>query len=85
MEEEFKIYKSNRKGKKYMAVFKDEKRKPIHFGQLGYQHYLDSTPLKLYTNLNHLDEKRRYLFKKRFEKSRHKKYSASWFSDQFLW
>ena len=78
----FEFRKSTRKNKKYMAKVGN---KWVHFGQLGYEHYYDATPLHLYSNLNHLDARRRRNFKARHEGTRHKKYSPSWFSDQFLW
>ncbi len=37
----------------------------VHFGNINYQHYFDSTPLKLYTHLNHGDKKRREAYRKR--------------------
>ena len=55
--------KSSNKSKKYTAILPDGKK--IHFGAAGYQHYRDDTPLKLYSNLNHLDTKRRDLYYKR--------------------
>jgi hypothetical protein len=76
------IQKSTRKNKKYM-VFVDGKM--IHFGDTRYQHYEDKTYLKLYSNLNHYDEERQNNYKKRHNKTRHKLYSASWFSDNYLW
>lgn len=78
----FEFRKSTRKNKKYMAKVGN---KWVHFGQLGYEHYYDATPLHLYSNLNHLDPRRRRNFKARHEATRHKKYSPSWFSDNFLW
>ncbi len=78
----FEFRKSTRKNKKYMAKVGN---KWVHFGQLGYEHYYDSTPLQLYSDWNHLDPKRRKNFKARHEATRHKKYSPSWFCDRFLW
>lgn len=77
------IKKSTRDNKKYMAVFKDG-RPSVHFGDSRYQQYKDSTPLKLYKNLDHGDKFRR----KRYY-DRHGKdailYSAHWFSNKYLW
>ena len=56
------INKSNRTGKKYKAIIEDtntKKLRTIHFGALGYQHYRDSTKIKLYSHLNHNTLKRR--------------------------
>lgn len=77
---------SERKGKKYMAtVFKDGKKiKTTHFGQLPYEHYKDSTPGGNYKHLDHNDNERRELFRKRF-KSPGPKYSPLWFSWHYLW
>ena len=62
--------KSTRKNKKYMV--RTPSGKLIHFGQLGYQHYKDITPLKLYSNLNHLDKKRRDRYRARASKIKNK-------------
>lgn len=77
-----KFRKSTKKNKKYDAILNDGS--VVSFGQIGYQQYKDNA-LGLYKDLDHLDTKRRDLFKKRFEKTRHVKYSPSWFSDRFLW
>lgn len=55
---EFK--KSTNKNKKYMV--KTPSGRWIHFGAIEMQHYKDQTPLKLYSHLNHNDEKRRKLY-----------------------
>ena len=60
---EFK--KSTRAGKKYMV--RSPQGRLIHFGALGYQHYKDSTPLKLYSHLDHKDKVRRDRYRKRHE------------------
>ena len=41
---------STRKNKKYMVKYND---KWIHFGDKRHEHYRDSTPLKLYSYLDH--------------------------------
>ena len=78
----FVLEKSTRKHKKYMAVFPDGKK--VHFGDNRYQQFKDSTGLGVYSSLNHGDSERR----KRYY-SRHGKhavrYSAKWFSHNFLW
>jgi len=76
--------KSTRKNKKYM-VYVPQIDKWVHWGDSRYQHFADSTPLKLYSHLDHYDIDRRKLYKQRHEKTRHKKYSPSWFADQYLW
>ena len=78
------IKKSTRVHKKYMAVFSDGRRPTVHFGDNRYQQYRDSTPLKLYTRLNHNDEKRRKAYYDRHGAAA-TMYSAKWFSHKFLW
>ena len=85
---EFK--KSTHKGKKYMVFYNN---KWIHFGQLGYEHFEDKTPLKLYSSLNHFDNKRRasYLSRARGIKDKYGNYtyvnknSPNYYSIKFLW
>jgi len=74
------ILKSTRKNKKYMAVFKD---KTVHFGDDRYQQYKDKTKLKLYSNLNHNDMKRKNSYYSRHGKA--DLHSAKWFSHKYLW
>lgn len=56
------------------------------FGQTGYEHFKDSTPLKLYSKDDHNDQKRRELYRNRF---RHlydpEVYSPTYFSWNYLW
>tara|TARA_Y100000817_G_scaffold287304_1_gene255770 strand:+ start:114 stop:446 length:333 start_codon:yes stop_codon:yes gene_type:complete len=57
-----KFEKSKIKGKKYKVTIKNKKtskERTLHFGGLGYEQYKDSTPLKLYKNVNHNTKKRR--------------------------
>lgn len=80
---------------KYTAILPNGKR--VHFGHRDYQHYKDSVPKslggKLWTKLDHNDNKRRENYRKRhggvLTKDRSKaylrKYSPSWFSYYFLW
>lgn len=81
---------SNYKNKKYNAILKInnpdtglEVTQKVPFGDRRYQHYYDK--IGLYPELNHLDKKRKKLFKQRHENTRHIKYSPSWFADTFLW
>lgn len=76
----YNIYKSDKLKKKYYALVNNKK---VYFGDTSYQHYKDK--LGVYSYLNHLDPKRRKLYKSRHEKNRHIKGSAGWFSDQILW
>ena len=60
MERVVRIDRSTRKGKKYRAFVKGKgQERFVHFGSTKYQHYKDTTPLALYTHLNHGDKKRR--------------------------
>ncbi len=78
------IKKSTQKNKLYMAdvVYNGKSYKNQHFGDDRYQHYKDSTPLKLYSYLNHNDLDRRRLFH-----SRHKNNTgiSSMLCLEFLW
>jgi hypothetical protein len=78
------LHKSTRKNKKYMAdieingvVYKN-----VHFGDTRYQHFKDSTPLKLYSNLDHNDLTRKDNFYKRHANNDG---PASLLSKKFLW
>jgi len=82
--------RSKKKGSKYDAIIEDKitkKRQRVPFGSAEplYEQYRDTTGLKLYSRLDHNDPKRRAAYKARHENTRHKKYSASWFADRFLW
>lgn len=71
--------------KKYNAILEENgKQKKIGFGHQNYEQYKDSTGLNLYTDLNHLDTKRRDLYYKRHNKN-YPKYSADYFSKKYLW
>lgn len=82
------IVKPLRKNKKYSVLKydKDENKYKYHlsFGQLGYEHYKDSTPLKLWSNLDHNDKDRRELYYKRHKKTNNKNLARYW-SNNFLW
>ena len=76
--------------KKYDAILEDVKTKrtqrvPFGSRQPLSEQYRDSTGLKLYSRLDHGDEERKKNYLARHEKTRHKKYSPSWLSWQFLW
>lgn len=81
---------STRKHKKYMVKFND---KWIHFGDERYQHYRDLTPIKAHKNMDHNDEKRRALYRKRHENIKDKdgtpfykkKSSPAYWSYTYLW
>ena len=77
------LQKSTIKNKKYMIHVNNVW---IHFGDTRYQHYKDSTPLKLYSHLDHLDKNR--IRRKRYY-NRHgrtnNKSSAKYWSNLLLW
>ena len=73
--------------KKYKVVIYDidgKKRKTVNFGSAPNNQYRDTTPLKLYTNKNHNDKKKRKAYFAR-HKINYPKYSADWFSKKYLW
>jgi hypothetical protein len=74
----FKV--STRKNKKYDA-YKNNKYL-LSFGSKINQHYYDK--IGFYKNLNHLDNKRRDNYYKRFGKKA-KPDTAKWFSHNYLW
>lgn len=86
---EYRVEKANNKKHKYVAyhMVGDELKTPVRFGAYGMQHYKDE--FKQYTSLNHNDEKRRELFRKRFrklyEKNQNNTSSAIFWSWRFLW
>jgi hypothetical protein len=82
MDDGVKFEKSKEKGKKYLAILPDGQH--VNFGALGYQHYEDRTPLKLYSHLDHKDPQRRKRYHQRHKKD-YPKYSADWFSKTYLW
>lgn len=86
--------KSPLKNKKYRVFFtyKGEDYY-LDFGQLGYEHYKDSTPVKLFSYLNHNDKERRRLYLARASHIANKegKYtsndplSPNYWSIKYLW
>lgn len=84
----YQIKKSNRKGKKYMAVFNDG-RPTVHFGSLRpdgtpYEQFQDTTPLKLYSDFDHKNKKRKDRYYARFGREA-KRFSSKYFSHKYLW
>lgn len=77
-----KFIKSPLKYKKYRVFLEDGSH--VDFGDNRYQQYKDRTPLKLYSNLDHLDKVRRDRYYARHNKN-YPKYSADWFSKKYLW
>jgi hypothetical protein len=83
------------KYKKYRVTIskKDNIINTVDFGDTRYEHYKDSTPLKLYSNLDHNDPIRRKNYRARHSKIKLKdgrlaykvKYTPSYLSYNFLW
>ena len=85
---------SPRKGKKYRVFFSlGGIEHVLDFGQLEYEQYRDSTPLRTYTGLNHGDKNRRRLYIARASKivDRHGRLTAddptspNYWSIRYLW
>lgn len=88
------FYKSNKKNKKYRVEFNlNNQLVSLDFGDKRYQQYRDSTPLKLYSNLDHYDKKRRERYRARASKIRNKQgeftyrnpMSPNYWSYFYLW
>lgn len=82
--------RSRSRKSKYDAIIEDKitkRQQRVPFGSADplYEQYRDTTGLKLYSRLDHNDEKRRQSYLARHEKTRHKKFSPSWYSAVFLW
>lgn len=79
--------KSKKKDKKYDVILPDNTI--VSFGSIEHKHYFDNTPLKLYKHLNHNDNKRRALFRKRFmklyENNKNNRKSSIYWSWKYLW
>lgn len=82
--------KSKTKNKKYDVYYNN---KWIPFGDSRYQHYKDTTGLKLYSHLDHLNKKRRENYRNRHKaillKNKQPAYknmnSPSYWSYNYLW
>ena len=90
----YKIFKSKNKNKKYSVyVMKNGKKTLIHFGDKRYQQFRDTTPLRLYKKLDHMDNDRRRRYLQRSRKITNKKgelthkdkNSSNYYSIKFLW
>ena len=86
-----KFIKSPIKNKKYRLI--SPKGKIIDFGDTRYEHYKDQTNIKLYTNLDHLDNERRSKYRARASKIKNKNNQltynnpeyANYYSYNYLW
>jgi len=61
--------------------------KTVTFGDKNYQQYQDKTPLRLYQNMDHLDESRRQSYQARHGAQGYQNipFSPAWFSWNYLW
>lgn len=82
-----KFEKSHLATKKYDAILKGPSGREVRvpFGAIGYDQYKDQTSLKLYSDQDHGDMKRRASYIARHKKDTNKAYSPSWFSLHYLW
>jgi hypothetical protein len=86
-----RFQKSKAKNKKYSAIIKkkdgDNPREYIlNFGDKRYQQFEDTTGLKLYSSLNHFDNKRKDNYHSRHSKNvKQGIFSPTYFSMEFLW
>jgi len=86
-----KISISNKKNKKYDVV--TPSGRIISFGDIHYQQFHDSTPIRAYSYLDHNDKMRRELYLKRAMKIRDKNgkltannpESANFYAIRYLW
>ena len=79
------ITKSPVKYKKYRARVKmegEDRERYVDFGDVRYQHFKDSTPLKLYSHLDHGDVKRLHAFYQRHSRNNG---PAAELSKHYLW
>ena len=73
--------------KKYNAILinkETRKLKRVPFGDQRYEHYKDTTDLKLYSNLDHKDKKRKERYYARHG-THAEAFSSKFFSHYFLW
>ena len=78
----YTIIPPRRLGKKY-SVLKDGKYL-LSFGSTAYQHFKDSTPLKLWSHLDHGDRLRRQRYYQRHGYTDNKD-SAKYWANRYLW
>jgi len=90
----YKPFVSSSKNKKYSVyVYKDGKRKLIHFGDTRYQHFKDSVRGHHYKHLDHNDMDRRLNYLRRALEIKDSKgrltykllHSSNYYSVKYLW
>ena len=81
--------KSTRQYKKYDAILLNKQTNrtvKVPFGDNRYEHYMDKTPLKIWSRLDHNDKERRRLYRLRHNKDiSPNNYSAGYFAMNYLW
>ncbi len=73
--------------KKYKATFTNpitNRTNTVLFGDKRYDQWKDQTPLKLYSDRDHNDEKRKKRYYQRHGKD-NELWSPGWFSAMYLW
>ena len=70
------------KNKKYRVILSNDKH--VDFGSKMYQQYRDSSPLRLYSSMDHRDKTRRAHYYSRHNID-YPEFSADWLSKRFLW
>lgn len=84
----YRIIPPIRKNKKYSVLVLNPKTQQyeylLSFGDARYDHYKDSTKLKLWSHLDHNDENRKRLYYARHGETDDIN-SARWWSNRFLW
>jgi len=70
------------KNKKYRVILSNGKH--IDFGDKRYQQYRDSSPLRLYSAMDHRDNARQAHYYLRHNID-YPEFSADWLSKRFLW
>jgi hypothetical protein len=75
---------------KYDAILENKQNKRrvrVPFGNRSYEQWRDTTGLKLYSHLDHNDQRRRASYRARHgaQGYQNRKYSPAYFSWNFLW
>ena len=85
----FLRFEVNDKGiQKYKAILLNTETNnevTVKFGHKKYQQYKDLTGIGAYSDLDHNDERRRELYRKRHAKEKDIRFSSGWFTYHYLW
>lgn len=78
------LRRSTRKHKKYMCdvVHNGQSYKNLHFGDIRYGQYKDSTTLRLFSNMDHNDPKKKLFYHAR---NRYNNSISAMLCKEFLW